>query len=381
MTEARGFWSYVHADDTADGGRISQLARDIVAQYEVLTGESIDLFLDKDALGWGDDWQEKVDESLSSVAFFIPVLTPRYFISSECRRELRFFGDKAIALGITELVMPLLYVDVAAIHEAEPDDEAIQVVKKFQWVDWRELRWTDPGSSDYRQNVARLAGRLVEANRLAAEAEPAVASTAEVAREGADDADAAGSLDRMATAEEAMPEWTQVLEQIGAKIVEIGEIVQRATEDMQKSDSQGKGFAARLTVARRVAHELRGPADAILGLSSQFTENLYAVDAGMRDMISAGAREVAEDPANLSMVCEFYASVLQLTQAAEGGLAPLAKMVEAIQPVEAMSRDLRPVLRTLRQGLTVMYEGRSVTDEWARLIAEAPVAFETLDLK
>jgi len=371
----------VHADDTADGGRISQLARDIVAQYEVLTGESIDLFLDKDALGWGDDWQEKVDESLSSVAFFIPVLTPRYFISSECRRELRFFGDKAIALGITELVMPLLYVDVAAIHEAEPDDEAIQVVKKFQWVDWRELRWTDPGSSDYRQNVARLAGRLVEANRLAAEAEPAVASTAEVAREGADDADAAGSLDRMATAEEAMPEWTQVLEQIGAKIVEIGEIVQRATEDMQKSDSQGKGFAARLTVARRVAHELRGPADAILGLSSQFTENLYAVDAGMRDMISAGAREVAEDPANLSMVCEFYASVLQLTQAAEGGLAPLAKMVEAIQPVEAMSRDLRPVLRTLRQGLTVMYEGRSVTDEWARLIAEAPVAFETLDLK
>lgn len=54
MTAAGGFWSYVHADDEADAGRVAQLARDVVAQFEMLTGEPIELFLDRDALAWGD---------------------------------------------------------------------------------------------------------------------------------------------------------------------------------------------------------------------------------------------------------------------------------------------------------------------------------------
>ena len=43
-------------------------------------------------------------------------------------------------------------------------------------------------------------------------------------------------------------------------------------------------------------------------------------------------------------------------------------MINAITPVEKMSRDLRPVLRRLRQGLTTMVEAREVTDEWVHLI-------------
>ncbi len=76
MAVAKGFWSYVHADDNAEGGRVTQLAMDLVAQYEMLTGESIELFLDRDDLQWGSDWRASVDGSLSTTAFFIPVLTP-----------------------------------------------------------------------------------------------------------------------------------------------------------------------------------------------------------------------------------------------------------------------------------------------------------------
>lgn len=50
MAELAGFWSYVHADDDADGGRVARLARDVVEQYEMLIGEKIGLFLDRDAL-------------------------------------------------------------------------------------------------------------------------------------------------------------------------------------------------------------------------------------------------------------------------------------------------------------------------------------------
>lgn len=92
MATSQGFWSYVHADDEAEGGRIACLARDVSSQFEMLTGDTLELFLDRDAIKWGDDWKNKVDSSLASVAFFIPVLTPRYFKSPECRRELQFFA-------------------------------------------------------------------------------------------------------------------------------------------------------------------------------------------------------------------------------------------------------------------------------------------------
>jgi TIR domain len=109
----------------------------------MLTGEKIDLFLDRDDIAWGEDWRNKIDESLSSVGFFIAILTPRYFKSAECRGELQRFARRAENLGIKELVLPLLYVDVSSLHEDAPDDPLVALVKTFQWVDWSELRFSD----------------------------------------------------------------------------------------------------------------------------------------------------------------------------------------------------------------------------------------------
>ena len=74
MADLNGFWSYVHDDDAADGGRASRLAKDVVAQFEMLTGEKIEVFLDRDDIAWGEIWRNKIDERLATVAFFIPVL-------------------------------------------------------------------------------------------------------------------------------------------------------------------------------------------------------------------------------------------------------------------------------------------------------------------
>jgi hypothetical protein len=47
-----GFWSYVHADDVAEGGRIRKLANDLKEQYELISGDPIDIFIDQQALAW-----------------------------------------------------------------------------------------------------------------------------------------------------------------------------------------------------------------------------------------------------------------------------------------------------------------------------------------
>ena len=77
MAEFQGFWSYVHADDNAEGGRISRLAKDVVDQYEMFSDAKINLFLDKDDIEWGQNWRARVDDTLASVVFFIAVMTPR----------------------------------------------------------------------------------------------------------------------------------------------------------------------------------------------------------------------------------------------------------------------------------------------------------------
>lgn len=143
MANPIGFWSYVHQDDDDDFGRIVELGRDVVAGMRMATGESVEVFLDRDSLSWGQRWRSIVDEGLAQVAFFIPVLTPRYFASAECRRETRTFAQKATDLGVTELIMPLLYVDVPELHEDSPSDDLAVQMKAFQWEDWRDLRFEE----------------------------------------------------------------------------------------------------------------------------------------------------------------------------------------------------------------------------------------------
>jgi hypothetical protein len=367
VAELAGFWSYVHADDDADGGRVSRLARDVVAQYEMLTGEKIDLFLDRDNIPWGEEWRKKIDQSLSSIAFFISVLTPRYFMSSECRRELQKFARSARDLGIEELVLPLLYVDVPGLHEDIPSDDLVALVKTFQWEDWRELRFSDIGSGEYRRGVVRLAQRLVEANRKAAETSVSAALSEREPLES-DANDSPGLLDQMAAAEETLPKWQLTVEAIGVQIALVGQIAEKAAEEMTRGDAQGKGFAARLTVARSLAQRLREPSERVWSLGNEFATQLYQIDDGLRALIEQASSEVHESPEARIHVCVFFYVVRNLSDATHEGLASLQGLIDEISPVESLSRDLRDPLRRLRQGFTLMLEAREVADEWVNLI-------------
>ena len=368
MGNFQGFWSYVHADYQADGGRIIRLARDVADQFEMLTGEKVDLFLDKDAIGWGHDWRNKIDESLASIAFFIPVMTPRYFMSPECRRELQFFARRATSLGVKELVLPLLYVDVPSIHDEAPPDDLVALVQTFQREDWQPLRFVDVTSEGYRKGVARLAGRLVEANKRA-ELPRVTSSLLETDRAATKDSEQEpGFLDRLATAEETLPQWLETLQGLGRDIVLIGQVMAEAGADMRRGDAQGRGFAARLVIARRVAQRLGEPTERIWSFGNEFARQLHAVDEGFRAIIDRIPEEIRANPSSKTAACKFFDTVRQLSASAHDGLDAVQRMIDAIAPIEALSRDLRPPLRRLKQGLTIMVEAREVTDEWIHLI-------------
>lgn len=366
MPKMSGFWSYVHKDDDVEMGRVSALAKDIANNYEAIRAEEIELFLDSDGLHWGDDWRAEINESLGNVAFFVPVLTPRYFRSPECRRELQFFLDRTAVLGISQLVMPILYIDVPELVNEESEDPLVRAVIARQWRDWRSLRFEERASGAYRAAVHELATEIATRALEAESADVAAAAAAAVASGTLrSEEEPPGLIDRVVALEEVMPRWGETLSEISTEIANIGKLVESSTKELRTAP--GKGFAARLVVARRLAADLEEPVSNIESLARGWLGDLDAIDSGIRVLIEL-SRDSSE--ADRETTKTFLNSILSLSGAANGGLGKTMGMVDSLGTIAEQSRDLRPLMRRLQSALTSMTEARILTDQWADLAGE-----------
>ena len=369
----KGFWSYVHKDDEAEKGRISMLAKDVVDQYEMITGDTIDLFLDKDGgIEWGASWRKKIEDSLELVVFFMPVMTPRYFKSAECRFELNYFARKANTLGIKELLLPLYYLDVPGLDDESVEDDLLRMVRQFKWQDWRTLKHKEVDSEAYRQGVFNIARYLVEANKEAEKANVDDAAPEMEEATGGEGDDTLGTIDRMAGAEKTLPEWINTITEIAGQIEIVGKKMITATADLNKGRDRG-GFAHKLLVARRLSVELSGPTDAISTLTNRFASQLHDVDHGFRTIIERAPLEIEETPDSKENICQFLTATQNLAKQSHDGLNEAKKMIGALYPMEKLSRDLRPVIRRLSQALTTMVEAGKVMEIWTSLIEASGV--------
>lgn len=375
MTDWKGFWSYVHADDIADGGRITRLTQDVSSQFEMLTGESIELFVDKASLDWGDNWRKKIDESLSKVAFIIPIITPRFFMSSECRRELQSFIRQATNRGFTELILPLLYVDFPGFHDDTTKDDLIKIVRDYQWVDWCDLRFRTTDSEEYRRGVSNIAKRLVDANKHVEEVASEVPYQPEVNVNSYDD-EAPGTIDLLAKSEDMLGKSPEILSAVTFNIAEMTQVLQDAAIEMQQGNDQGSGFSARLYSARRAAKRLSDPIEKIWALSNEYASITHDVDIGVRIIIDRAKIEVREDPSSIFKFCTFFESIRYLSNKSDSAIDSLKKLMEASDPLENLSRDLRPVVRKLKSGLTIFIESAGVSNEWVKLIEASGIQCE-----
>ena len=110
------------------------------------------------------------------------------------------------------------------------------------------------------------------------------------------------------------------------------------------------------------------PAENVWSLGNEFVSQLHQIDPGFRAIIEQAPIEVRNSPESTAHVCSFFKAVRELSDGAREGLESVQSMIDAISPLESMSRDLRGPLRRLRQGLTLLVEAREVTDEWVEMI-------------
>ena len=133
------FLSYVRADDEHDHGKITALRSRLEGEIRMHTGQEFKIFQDKRDLSWGQHWKTRLDDTLLSVTFLIPVITPSYFNSSACRDEFEKFSIREKQLGENRLILPIYYLSSDPIADAnsEDSDEIAKILASRNWADWR----------------------------------------------------------------------------------------------------------------------------------------------------------------------------------------------------------------------------------------------------
>ena len=162
---ALAFMSYVNEDDRHDNGWMTQFRERLSGEVRMHTGEPFDIFQDRKDIAWGQQWQERINQSLDAVTFLIPILTPAFFKSATCRDELERFLKREETLGRSDLILPVYYVNCPVLSDKakREQDELAQVVAARQYADWRELRFEDFTSSQLRKALAKMAQQIMEA--------------------------------------------------------------------------------------------------------------------------------------------------------------------------------------------------------------------------
>jgi parallel beta-helix repeat protein len=165
--EPAGFLSYVHDDDKHENGRITQLREHLSGEVRAQTGEKFEIFQDKPGIAWGQQWKRRVDDCLNEVTFLIPIITPGFLKSTQCRRELERFLEREQHLGRDDIILPIYYINCPSLNEEElrKADLLAEIIAARQYADWRDLRFEPLADPQVRKRLAQLADQIVEALR------------------------------------------------------------------------------------------------------------------------------------------------------------------------------------------------------------------------
>jgi hypothetical protein len=123
------FMSYVRQDDQHENGRLSQFHDRLSAEVRMQTGEAFAIFQDRNDIAWGQQWKQRIEESLDAATFLIPMITPAFFKSPACREELERFLKREEDLGRTDLILPVYYVECSLLsNEAKREGDPLAKV-------------------------------------------------------------------------------------------------------------------------------------------------------------------------------------------------------------------------------------------------------------
>jgi 8-oxo-dGTP pyrophosphatase MutT (NUDIX family) len=159
-----GFMSYAHIPSQPEQLRLDGFREKLETEVHLQTGDPFRIFQDRRDIQWGEAWQRRIETSIDSAALLIPILTPAFFKSRNCKAELERFLQRERELECDDLIRPVYYITCPVIegNESEQDDPLVKIIKERQYVDCRRIRFSAPESAYSTRRVAELGGMIAQ---------------------------------------------------------------------------------------------------------------------------------------------------------------------------------------------------------------------------
>ncbi len=165
LPELIGFFSYSREDDEDSNGALSVLRDRIQRELRGQLGRSTKTFRlwqDKEAIASGRLWQAEIQTAVAQAVFFIPIITPTVVRSPHCRFELESFLAREATLDRTDLVFPILYIEVPGLDDParQQSEPVLSLVAKRQYLDWRQYRYDDIDSPQVKRAIGKFCANI-----------------------------------------------------------------------------------------------------------------------------------------------------------------------------------------------------------------------------
>ncbi|MGD9566297.1 MAG: right-handed parallel beta-helix repeat-containing protein, partial [Methanothrix sp.] len=158
IMQPAAFFSYSHHDDNHDHGYLTKLRDRLSGEVRSHHAKEFPIFQDRNSIEWGQNWIERITESLRGVTFLIPIITPNYFASEACLDELRQFAEYGKNVNRNDLILPIYYIRCEQMEtNTTPDDELVNLIKDHQYKDWRDLRGKSLKLVKFNERLEELA--------------------------------------------------------------------------------------------------------------------------------------------------------------------------------------------------------------------------------
>lgn len=192
MAGPAAFMSYVRFDDAHEDGQLSAFRERLAGEIRIQTGTAFPIFQDRNDIAWGQNWRQRIEETLDEVTLLLVIVTPSLFHSPACREEVARFREREQEMGRTDLILPLYYVSAREMDDPglRESDDLASLLWERQYADWRELRFEPLTSPVVRKALARLASRMRDsfwqeaANRTAQSGPSPQSATSQATRHG-----------------------------------------------------------------------------------------------------------------------------------------------------------------------------------------------------
>lgn len=358
--QSAAFLSYARSDD--DDERITMLRRRLEAEIRKQTGEVFPIFQDREDIFVGEQWRDRVQNSINGSTLLFAVVTPSFLKSNSCREEVKLFAERERRLERDDLIIPISYIRTPAL--TDPKDEVSKLLKDRQFFDWGDLRFKSMKSNKVRKAIAVLAEQAVEAMERSA-----ALPQDDIVPEDVPEDDGLGFIELLAESEVAMPLFLDTIHSLTDVTREIGENVELATAEMNAADTTGRPSSAKLAAVYRLAKRLDKSATTMDHNADEYLDHLTRVSGGINALIGRIPHLVQDEEVQAAR--NLLNVLTELAQAVDGGLDSLEYFQQAVKNNFPLSSTLRPVLRRIVSSTSKILPSREVFQRWRDDLAQA----------